>query len=58
MPPKTDQYGPDYIPGLYIKSDYEFKAAPEDIEQAIDAFETAIQSAQKMYRLLLIIVLV
>ena len=45
--PNTDQYGPDYIPGLYIKSDYKFKPAPEDIEQAIDAFETAITSAQK-----------
>ena len=47
MPPKTDQYGPEYINGLCIKSDYKFKATSEDIELAINAFETAITSALK-----------
>ena len=45
--PKPNQYGPDYIPGLYIKSDYEFKAAPKDMEKALDSFEAAVSAAQQ-----------
>ncbi len=45
--PKENQYGPDYIPGLYIKSDYPFPSASDDIEEAIDNFQAAFEAAQK-----------
>ncbi len=44
---KVDQYGPSYIPSLYIKSDYEFLPANYEIEEAIHAFESAVKAAQQ-----------
>ena len=41
-----NQYGPDYIPSLYIKSDYPWKPVTDDIEDAINSFQAAIEAAQ------------
>ena len=43
---KEDSYGPSYIPQLYIKSEYEFPHAPDEIEEAMDNFEADFRSAQ------------
>lgn len=39
----------DYIPSLYIKSDYKFDSAHPDIEDAIDGFEAALRAAQRQH---------
>ena len=37
----------DYIPSLYIKSDYKFVPASDNLEQAIDSFERALTVEQR-----------
>ena len=36
----------EYIPSLYIKSDYKFDNATEEIEDALSSFEAAVRAAQ------------
>ena len=35
-----------YIPLLYVKSDYNFKRAPDKIEDAVETFQDAIRNEQ------------
>ena len=44
-PPSDDD---NYIPKLYIKSDYEFDLASEDIEAALTAFQSAVERHQSV----------
>ena len=42
----TDNDNGDYIPSLYLKSNYDFKKAPSHIEKAIVSFKEGILSKQ------------
>ena len=38
----------NYIPGLYIKSDYKFKPASDDIEAALTSFQSSVDKYQSV----------